>query len=96
MAEFNGPAKDGRRAIRRACLLIALGIGAITPLFEIGRALIWQRTLPNYGQTLVEQQRGYRPPHYLGRLDVPTLKALFRTPSPVPAGPARRAMMPAP
>jgi hypothetical protein len=96
MAEFDRPANDRRQALRRACLLIALGTGAITPLFEFARALTWQRTPPNYGHTLIEQQGGYRPPHYLGRLDVPALQSLFRPPSPVPAGPARRAVMPVP
>ncbi len=96
LAEFDGPGNDRHRTLRHACLLIALGIGAITPLFEIARVLIWQRTPPNYGATLVEQQGGYRPPHYLGRLEMPALQALFRTPSPVPAGPARRAAMAAP
>lgn len=96
LAEFDRPASDRRQMLRHACLLLALGIGAITPLFELGRALTWKRTPPNYGATLVEQQGGNRPPHYLGRLDMPALQTLFRSPSPVPAGPARRAAMSAP
>lgn len=93
LAELDRPMADRRHMRRQACLLIALGIGAITPLFEIGRALTWQRTPPNFGATLVEQQGGHRPPHYLGRLDLPILQVLFRTPSPVPAGPERRSAM---
>lgn len=96
LAEIERPATDRHQALRRSALWLALGIGAITPLFEIGRALTWQRTPPNFGATLVEQQGGFRPPHYLGRLEMPALQALFRAPSPVPAGPARRAAMSAP
>lgn len=96
IAEFNGPENVPGSALRRGCLLVALTTGAITPLFEIGRALTWQRTSPNYGVNLVEQQGGYRPPHYLGRLDKPGLRALFRTPSQVPTGPARRTARPLP
>jgi len=96
LAEIDRPVADRHQPLRRAALLLALGIGAITPLFEIGRALTWQRTPPNFGATLVEQQGGFRPPHYLGRLEMPALQALFRVPSPVPAGPARRTAMSAP
>lgn len=96
LAEFDRPVADHRQTLRRSALLLALVIGAITPMFEFGRALTWQRTPPNYGKTLVEQQGGYRAPHYLGRLDSPALQAVLRPPSPVPAGPARRAPMPAP
>ncbi len=96
LADLDRSLADRRQKLRRSALLIALGIGAITPSFEIGRALTWQRTPPNFGATLVEQQGGFRPPHYLGRLEMPALQALFRAPSPVPAGPARRAAMSAP
>ena len=91
LADIDRPVADRHQVLRRSALWLALGIGAITPLFEFGRAVTWQRTPPNFGATLVEQQGGHRPAHYLGRLDIPALQALFKAPSPVPAGPARRA-----
>jgi hypothetical protein len=94
LAEFDSSATGPGGSLRRASLIVALGLGAITPGFEIARALIWNRTPPNYDQTLVEQQKGYLPPHYIGRLDQPVLQSLFRHPAPVPSGPQRRAMLP--
>lgn len=90
MAEFDRPGNDRRHVLRQACLLIALGIGAITPGFEIARALLWPATPPNYGRTLIEQQGGYLPPHYVGRLNLHPLRQLFREPQPVRAGLTRR------
>lgn len=92
--EFDQPASGRRDSLRRAGIVVALTLGAITPGFEIARAVLWNRTPPNYGETLVEQQKGYLAPHYLGRLDLPVLQSLFRRPSPVPAGSARRATEP--
>lgn len=92
LTEFDQPAANRRDSIRLAALAVALTLGAITPGFEIARALLWQRTPPNYGQTLIEQQQGHVPPHYIGRFDLPWLQGLFRTPSPVPSGPDRLPM----
>lgn len=74
---------------RTAGLLTVLVLGSITPGFEVARALHWSRTPPNYAQTLVEQQGGYHPPHYIGLLNLAQLARLFRQPQPVPSGPAR-------
>ena len=86
LAEFNGPASELWRSWRTAGLVAVLATGAITPGFEISRALLWKPTRPNYGQSLVEAQRGYLAPHYLGKLDLPLLSLLFRVPTPVPPG----------
>lgn len=90
LAEFDNRAPGRRDRLQRTGLLVALGLGAITPGYEIARALIWNRTPPNYGQTLVEQQKGYLAPHYIGRLDHVALQRIFRPPSPVPAGTDRQ------
>lgn len=76
-------------AWRMAAIAVAIICGMITPGFEIARGLLRSATLPNYGQTLVEAQQGYLAPHYIGRLDLPPLNALFKNPTQVPAGSAR-------
>jgi hypothetical protein len=86
LAEFSGPAIELRRSWRAAGLVVVLATGAITPGFEIARALLWKPTPPNYGQSLVEAQRGYLAPHYLGKLDLPLLQWLFKVPTLVPPG----------
>jgi len=86
LAEFSAPAAELRRSWRIAGLVTVLAIGAITPGFEIARALLWKPTPPNYGQSLVEAQRGYLAPHYLGKLDLPLLQLLFKVPALVPPG----------
>lgn len=83
IAEFSEPTAKPLWSWRTAGLVAILAAGAVTPGFEIARALLWKRTPPNYGQTLVEAQRGYLAPHYLGRLDLRPLKMLFKTPEPV-------------
>ena len=94
LAEFDAPWREIRRSMRLATLIAVLALGALTPGFEFARALLWSRTPPNYGQSLVEQQEGFLPPHYLGLLDHPALQALFRTPSAVPEAAARQQLLP--
>lgn len=77
--------EPGRPSLSAYGLMIAavLLIGACTPFFEISRALSFRRTPANYSQSLLEQQGG-APAHYIGRLDRPDLKWIFRTPKLVP------------
>ncbi|BAO30566.1 hypothetical protein [Sulfuritalea hydrogenivorans] len=63
---------------------IVLLIGANTPFNEMWRALFFKRVAPNYGRSLVEENRNVEPPHYVGRLDRPDLLAVLRTPTLVP------------
>lgn len=70
-------------------LVLVLLIGAATPLFEMWRAATFRRLPPNYGQSLVEQQQGFEPPHYIGRLDRKDLLLLMRRTSLVPSGAVR-------
>ena len=86
---------DGRLAIRRLIpVVVVLLIGAITPSFEFARAMLWRQTQPNYGMSLVEQQRGFLAPHYIGRLDRAELQAIFRTPGLVPDAAKRQTLLP--
>lgn len=94
LAEFEGPAREVLGSLRRWVAIGVLMLGAITPLFEFSRAALWQRTPPNYGQSLVEGQQGFLPPHYLGRLDLAALQVLFKTPSPVPEAASRQMLLP--
>lgn len=93
LAEFDVPAERSLRSPRLLVLVGILTLGAITPFFEFSRAVLWARTEPNYGQSLVEQQRGFLPPHYIGRLDSALARVLFKTPSPVPQAALRQGML---
>jgi hypothetical protein len=94
LAEFDGPLRQIRDSRRLVALLGVLALGAMTPLFEFSRAVLWPRTAPNYSQSLTEQQRGFVPPHYIGTLDHPALQALFRTPAAVPEAAPRQNLLP--
>jgi len=85
-------------AARRRLLpvLLLLSIGALTPVFEISRALMWRRTPSNYGYSLLQTQRGYLAPNYIGRFEGDARRALFRTPVRVPESQARQALLAAP
>lgn len=83
IAEFSKRSTNPQWSWRTVGLVAVLAAGAVTPGFEIARAFLWKRTPPNYGQTLVEAQRGYLAPHYLGKLDLPLLKILFKAPEQV-------------
>lgn len=92
LAEFDRPWSEIRRSARLAGLAAVLALGAVTPFFEFARAVTWQRTPPNFDQSLTAQQ-GYVPPHYIGRLDLPLLQSLLRPPAQVPDGVARQALL---
>lgn len=79
---------------RSAPLLLVLTIGAVTPAFEVCRAFLWRRSPPNYGVSLLQDQRGFAAPHYIGRLQGDVRRALFKTPEPVPETEARLAKVP--
>lgn len=91
--EFEAPVRNVTDSMRRVGLIAVLALGAITPFFELSRTVLWPRTAPNYGQSLVEQQ-GFMPPHYIGRLDLSTTGTLLRMPSPVPRADQRQQMLP--
>ena len=73
-------------------VLIALVLltGSLTAISELWRSVTFQRSLPNYVQSLVEQQKGHEAPHYVGRLDRPDLITILRTPTAVPNAMQRR------
>jgi hypothetical protein len=65
-------------------ITLVLLVGACTPFNEIWRTLLFKRTPPNYGTSLIEQAKNTEPPHYVGRLNRADLIAVLRTPSLVP------------
>lgn len=73
-----------------AAVLVLL-IGAFTPVNELWRAVTFHRQPPNYGESLVEAQKGFEAPHYVGRLDRSDLIGLLRPPAAVPDSKQRRA-----
>lgn len=88
---------DSAAARRRLLpVLLVLSVGALTPVFEISRALMWRRTAPNYSYSLVQTQHGYLAPNYVGRLEGDARRILFRTPVQVPESQARQALLVAP
>lgn len=82
--------------LRRSLLIAVLLLGAITPWFELARAVLLPRTPPNYGASLLDQQGGHFVPHYFGVLDRPEIRWAFRVPAPVPAGQTRHEWASAP
>ncbi len=70
---------------------IALLIGVNTPFNEMWRAAFFKRSAPDYGRSVVEQDKNKEPPHYIGRLDRPDLIAVLRTPTLVPRAAERKA-----
>jgi hypothetical protein len=82
----DGLLQPGKTALRRPALalLVVLAIGAHTPFNEIWRAMTFRRTPPNYGMSLLDSQRGFEAPHYIGRLDRADLLTILREPAPVP------------
>lgn len=90
LGEFNAELAGLYRSRRLTALVAVLLLGAITPYFEFARAILWTKTPPNYGFSLLEQNRGFLAPHYVGVLDKAILQSLFRTPAPVPDSAARQ------
>lgn len=81
--------------LRLVPVVLVISIGAATPVSEITRALTWRRSPPNYGSSLLQDQRGYLAPHYIGRLEGAPRAVLFRSPVRVPEAEARLARVPA-
>jgi hypothetical protein len=65
-------------------ILLFLIIGAFSAVYEVGRATSVRRWLPDYSATLIDQQGGVFPAHYIGRLDRADMRLLLRDPTLVP------------
>jgi len=65
-------------------IVLILLIGAFSPAYELGRAASVRRWLPDYTPTLIDQQNGVFPAHYVGRLDRADMRVLLRDPAIVP------------
>jgi hypothetical protein len=77
---FNHPGAD-RKAFPWAIAVVLL-VGAATPFNEMWRAVAWPAYPPNYNASLLEATKGYVPPHYIGKLDLPWLAGILKTPMP--------------
>ena len=63
-------------------IAVVLVVGAATPFNEMWRAMAWPAYPPNYNVSLLEATKGYIPPHYIGKLDLPWLAGMLKTPLP--------------
>lgn len=97
---FNRPAAPGKTF--PLVVAAALLAGAATPFNEMWRAATWTVRPANYGMTLTEATPGYIPPHYIGKLDLPWLADLLKSPqqirsrsAPPPSRPTFRLQPPA-
>jgi len=76
--------------LRKGVIAIVLVIGANTPFNELWRAATWRQWPADYTRSFLDTQQGVLPPHYVGRLDDPVLRAILRTPSLVPTEQQRK------
>lgn len=65
-------------------IVAVLLVGACTPFNESWRAATFRIQPGNYGKTLVEEHKGFEPPHYIGKLSRSDLLFLVREPALVP------------
>lgn len=63
-------------------IIFVLLVGAATPFNEMWRAATWPVRPSNYGMTLLDVNDGHYPAHYIGKLDLPWLAAMLKTPQP--------------
>lgn len=70
-------------------IAVILLLGAPSAYNEMARSVLWPRIAPNYGRSLIEQQDGTHPPHYVARSNQPDLQWLMKTPTIVPSSDER-------
>lgn len=75
---------------RKVFIALVLLVGANTPFNELWRAATWRQWPADYTRTFLDIQKGFLPPHYVGRLDDPLLLGLLRAPSLVPTAQQRK------
>jgi hypothetical protein len=63
-------------------IIFVLLVGAPTPFHDMWRAATWPVRPSNYGMTLLDVNDGHYPAHYIGKLDMPWLAAMLKTPQP--------------
>lgn len=86
--------REGRlipgQGLAAGSLAMMLAIGALTPIYEISRVIMFRKSPPNFGKSLTEQHGGYLPPHYIGQLSRPDMVELLKPPQRVPEGKERQ------
>jgi hypothetical protein len=78
-ADDTRPAAAAR--LPRLLVIVALCLGAVTPLYEFWRAVARPSWRPSLERTLLEVANGQFAPNYFGRLDRADLKAILRPPT---------------
>jgi hypothetical protein len=78
------PGTDSEIRGARTLVVVALALGAVTPIYEFWRALAEPRWAPSLERTVPEALSGMAP-HYVGRLDREDLKMIFRPPYLIPS-----------
>ena len=71
--------------LKRAVIVAILAIGAVTPITEMGRALLLPRWEANTNATVVAADCGNYPAHYIARLTSPVARQILLPPHPVAA-----------
>ena len=79
--------RDSRKKLALGCML---AVGAVTPIQEFARAILFPAWPVNLEATLIGAACGQYPPHYTAHLDGQFLTRLLRAPHPVPPEPPGR------
>jgi hypothetical protein len=77
-------ATDSRKKLVLACMM---GVGAVTPVQEVARAIVLPAWPVNLEATLIGAACGVYPPHYTARLNGQMVSRLLRQPQRIPLGP---------
>ena len=84
LTEKTADPKDSRKKLVLGCML---AVGAVTPIQEFARAILFPAWPINMEATLIGAARGEYPPHYTAHLDGQLAARLIRAPHPVPPEP---------
>ena len=77
-------ARYDHQIVRRLAVTAVLGLGMVTPYFEISRAIQWKRWSPNLEFNLIDANNGRVAQHYLVKLGESPFAALLSTSQPIP------------
>lgn len=78
-------AQAGRWPVSAWVVGAVLLLGVPTPIFEMSRAILWERIPPDYTKTLIETQKGALPAHYVAHLNRTDVAMWLKEPRELPA-----------
>ena len=84
---LTGKTLEPEAALKKRVLVCMLVIGAVTPIQEFARAILFPTFPVNMRATLIGAACGRYPPHYTAHLEGQLPARLIRAPHPVPAEP---------